>query len=669
MNTVGLVQINNSFSGQSYLPYSAGLLQAYAQRYLREPDHWRFLLPIYSRLPVSRAIDHLGDADIVGFSMYVWNAMLSLAIARSMKEAKPDVVIVFGGPQVPERGERFLRENPFIDVICHGEGEIPFLRLLEAFPSRDWAGVPSVTYLDGSGKAISIPRPARIAELDTVPSPYAERVFDPLISANPQEQWIALWETNRGCPFSCTFCHWGSAVQAKLYRYSMERIAKDIDWFSERRIEFVYCCDANFGILARDQDIALRMAENKKQCGYPKAFSVQNTKNSSDRTHQIQRILGEAGLNKGVTLSLQSVNADTLQAVKRHNISLESFYDLQKRFTTDDVETYTDIILGLPNETYETFVDGVSSVIESGQHNRIQFNNLTLLVNSELAGEEQRERYGLIVKETRIINAHGVCATRSGGDRGEDDVVETQQLVVGTDTMPAEDWVKARVFGWWTAFLYFDKILQIPLVVMRRLTGRRFKDLIAPFMQAGAPFRTVRDLHSLFLKKAHDIQDGGEEYCESKEWLGIWWPADEYAYSTLAVNGALAGFYEEAEVLLSPFCGESASADAREVLADAVRLSRALITEPGKQSGGVVELGYNLFEVFKAELRGESIPIEKGLFRYQVEDGRAHWATLEEWCREVVWYGNKKGAYLFGCRPPNASDCLELGAAPMNAAR
>lgn len=669
MVTVGLVQINNSFSGHNYLPYSVGLLQAYAQKTLREADRFRFLLPVYSRISIPHAVEHLRLADIVGFSTYVWNEKLSLAIARALKKERPEVLVVFGGPQVPEQPDRFLRENRFVDIACHGEGEIPFLRILEAFPSRDWIDVPSVSYVNETDDVVSTRRCERIADLDTLPSPYVEGVFAHLMRANAHEQWIALWETNRGCPFSCTFCHWGSATQAKLYRYGSDRIAKDIDWFSDRRIEFVYCCDANFGILARDKDIALRMAENKRRYGYPKAFSVQNTKNSSDRTYEIQHILEEAGLNKGVTLSLQSVNVETLEAVKRQNISLGTFYELQKQFTMDGVETYTDIILGLPNETYETFVDGVSSVIESGQHNRIQFNNLTLLVNSELAGEEQRERYGLIVKETRIINAHGVCATRSGGDRGEDDVVETQQLVVGTDTMPAEDWVKARVFGWWTAFLYFDKILQIPLVVMRRLTGRRFKDLIAPFMQAGAPFRTVRDLHSLFLKKAHDIQDGGEEYCESKEWLGIWWPADEYAYITLAVNGALAGFYEEAEVLLSPFCGESASADARGVLADAVRLSRVLITEPGKQSGGVVELGYNLFEVFKAELRGESIPIEKGLFRYQVEDGRAHWATLEEWCREVVWYGNKKGAYLFGCRPPNASDCLELGAAPMNAAR
>ena len=46
---VGLVQINSSFSGQHYFPYSVGILQAYAMKHLREPERYKFLLPIYRR--------------------------------------------------------------------------------------------------------------------------------------------------------------------------------------------------------------------------------------------------------------------------------------------------------------------------------------------------------------------------------------------------------------------------------------------------------------------------------------------------------------------------------------------------------------------------------------------------------------------------------------------
>ena len=48
---VGLVQINNSFSGQNYLPYAVGLLEAHVRRYAgswlgksAQRDKWRFCL-------------------------------------------------------------------------------------------------------------------------------------------------------------------------------------------------------------------------------------------------------------------------------------------------------------------------------------------------------------------------------------------------------------------------------------------------------------------------------------------------------------------------------------------------------------------------------------------------------------------------------------------------
>ncbi len=125
--SVGLVQINNSFSGQNYLPYAAGLLQAYVQRNARHPDRYTFRLPVYSRVPVKRAVEHLAGADVIGFSTYVWNIRISLEIARQIKKACPETLIVFGGPQVPDRAEEFLRAHLFIDLAVHGEGEPIFL--------------------------------------------------------------------------------------------------------------------------------------------------------------------------------------------------------------------------------------------------------------------------------------------------------------------------------------------------------------------------------------------------------------------------------------------------------------------------------------------------------------------------------------------------------------
>src|SRR5690242_21273192 len=106
---VGLVQINNSFSGQNYLPYSIALLQTYVQQKSPNPDRYRFLPALYKRIRISYAVEALHKADIEGCSPYVWNGRSSLGIARRLKEKHPAVAVVFGGPYVPGQPEPCFR--------------------------------------------------------------------------------------------------------------------------------------------------------------------------------------------------------------------------------------------------------------------------------------------------------------------------------------------------------------------------------------------------------------------------------------------------------------------------------------------------------------------------------------------------------------------------------
>ena len=191
-----------------------------------------------------------------------------------------------------------------------------------------------------------------------MPSPYLEGVFDGLISAHPEVQWVGLWETNRGCPFTCAYCDWGSATKNRVVARDIEELYQEVDWFSRSQVEFIFCCDANFSLLDQDLDIVRRVAANKARHGFPKALSVQSTKNFTDRSYEIYRVMSEAGLSKGVSLSLQSVHPDTLEAIRRKNIPAETFRHAQERLTSLGIETFTDIILGLPNETYDSFVEG-----------------------------------------------------------------------------------------------------------------------------------------------------------------------------------------------------------------------------------------------------------------------------------------------------------------------
>src|SRR5262245_12096895 len=236
---VGLVQINNSFSGQNYLPYSVALLQTYVERRAADPHRYRFLLPLYKRIRIGDAVAQLESADIVGFSTYVWNACISLEIARRLKARRPGITIVFGGPHVPDQPEQFLRANPCVDIAVHNEGEGTFLTLLERFPNRDWEDIPGVSFIGDDGSFVRLPNAPRFRDLDEVPSPFLNGTFDALIAANQEESWIGLWETNRGCPFQCTFCDWGSATAGKVTKFGIDRLYREVDWFAQKKIEYI----------------------------------------------------------------------------------------------------------------------------------------------------------------------------------------------------------------------------------------------------------------------------------------------------------------------------------------------------------------------------------------------------------------------------------------------
>ena len=320
--------------------------------------------------------------------------------------------------------------------------------MLDEFPNNNLEDTPNISYRK-KGEFKNNPNLPRLKDFDKVPSPYLTGIFDELIKENPEEKWLASWETNRGCPFSCTYCDWGSATNSKVSRMHLDRVYAELDWFSKNKVEFIFCCDANFGMLPRDYDIALKAAENKKKYGYPHVLSVQNTKNARERAYKVQKLLADSGLSKGVTLAMQSVDPHTLKSIKRDNISTEDYEELQKRFTNDGIATYTEFILALPGDTYSTFADGVSNVIQSGQHNRIQFNNLSILPNAEMAEPQNIKNDKIITVSCPIVNVHG-----SLDETPEDNINESQQLVISTKSLPFNDWKKQEYMHLSLSFIF-----------------------------------------------------------------------------------------------------------------------------------------------------------------------------------------------------------------------
>jgi tRNA A37 methylthiotransferase MiaB len=599
---------------------------------------------------VGAAVNHLLNADVIGFSAYVWNIRLSLAVAQRVKQLQPETLIVFGGPQVPDHAESFLREHPFIDVVCHGEGEAVFAQILDRASTRDWTSIPGISFVRDD-VFIHHPKGPRIRDLDTLPSPYREGTFAPLMQAHPEERWVVLWETNRGCPFSCAFCDWGSATNSKVYQFNLERIIREVDWFAEHRVEFVICCDANFGMLPRDYEIAEYVVESKNKCGYPHSFLVQNTKNATERSYRIQKLLNDSMNTIGVTISLQSLDKTTLANIKRTNISSESFQELQRRYAAEHIYTYTDLILSLPGETYATFVQGVARVIENGQHNHVQFHNLSILPNAEMGSPAYQQQYGLVSVEQRIINSHASLT-----ESEQEDVPEFLRIVVATDTLPADDWVRAKIFWWMANLLHFDHLLQIPFVVLHERWGLDYSLLIETITEASADrYPVLAQIHAMLRAKARAIQHGEPEYCPSEQWLNIWWPADQFILIWLVANNHLEAFYRESEAVLLDLL-RSRSIDAQPlVLHEAIMLNLNLLVKPGQTTDLDLSLSHTLWEYYQSILTGRPVVLEQRICRYRIQRARKRWPSIPAWCGYLIWCQNKdKTGYLYQCHPVEA---------------
>ena len=647
--TISLAQINNSFSEQNYLPYSIALLESYVIKNSKRPEYYNFNNYIYKRMPIHEIVEKMSGADVVGFSMYVWNEQITLESIRRIKKINNKILIIVGGPQIPSLPNEFFNKNKDIDIVVHNEGEATFLDILENYENLNLHEINGISFIK-NGKVITNKPRERIKDLSYIPSPFLNGIFDKVISNNPSENWISLWETNRGCPFKCTFCDWGSATASKVTKFNIDRLKQELDWMINKKINYIFVCVANFGMQQQDIEIAKYVAELKIKTGYPQGFSVQNTKNATERAYQTQKIISDSGLNKGVALSMQSLDKATLQNIKRDNISLETYFELSKRFAAEKVDTYSDLIIGLPGETYSTFKSGVQKLLDMGQHSRIQFNNLSILPNAEMGQISYLQKYGMKSIVSKVINIHGEK------NEIEDDVDELQTLIIATNSMPHDMWIRTRVFSWAMNFFYFNKILQIPIIITSINTNKGIVDIIEELIMNRVNKSTLHNIISLFEMEALKIQNGGYEYKFSSEWLSIYWPVDEYIYIDLVVNNKLNEFYDDCFDTLSKFYGS----EQINYLISAIDFNKNVISNYKKEGTFNFKYDLKIIELCEDFKKGLRINIDDYNAEVNYSISHKKFSDLSQWCREVVWWGNKKGAYLANINNSNFNQSIEL---------
>ena len=614
-------QVNFSYGRSVHIPYTAGQLSAYALKDKDVGDAFTLENIFFLREDTERVLERVKEPAVAAFSTYIWNYNYNRTLAKKIKEKYPECVIIFGGHHVPPGG-KMLEENSFIDYLLHGEGEIIFRRLLRSVLGLEKAeDIPGISMRTENG---IITNPEMISSECNFPSPYLEGYFDKIIKENPDRDFMALIETSRGCPNSCAYCDW-SNMKSKIRKFPLERIYGEIEWMAENKVKGLGSADSNFGMFQRDIEITEKIVEARLRAGFPQGFQTSYAKNSNETVFRIGMMLEKSRMNKGITLSFQSMSDEVLRNIGRQNISIESYAELMRLYNEAGIATYTELILGLPGETVSSLIDGIDRLLVLGQHNSIYIHNCEWLPCSIMGRPDYVKEFGIKTSHIPLNQPH-----REGG---EDEIPEFSDIVTSTYSMTGEDWKRMNLFSFTVQAFHHMGLLQFFALYLYNEGICSYKDfyrsVLSYFLEkkesvAGRAFSQIAGhLDDVLLER-------GTLSCEDSRFGKVQWPFEEYLF--LHCVYGLDDFYKEAKEHLKSYFTDERLFD------ELLSFQKKMIKRP---FDGETEftVSYNFPLYFNALLDGKSVPLSE-------EESHIHilarpFENWENYSKVIAWFGRK----------------------------
>lgn len=620
-----LVQIGVSYSSPVFLPYSVGCIAAYLKNDKEIAEYYDIPDIIVMREKISDVIKRFNNPDYVAFSCFTWNLEYNKTLARELKKLYPEVNIIFGGHSVPAGGS-FLEEYSFIDYLMHNEGEETTALFLKAV--KDGTPLDAVTNLSFRTHAGIVTTEERHpCDISDYPSPYLEGIFDGIMREFPDREFHATLETNRGCPYSCAYCEW--CFTKKLRQFPMDKIKAEIEWIAKNKIRYCYCADANFGIFDRDVEIARYVIEQKKKYGYPDVFKPCYAKESDDTVFEAGYILNKNNADKGVTLAYQSLDGKTLENIGRKNLTLEHFSSLDARYNEAGIPTYTELILGLPGETYESFCRGMCRLLESGQNNSMTVYECQVYPNTHMGSEEYRKKFGIKTSKIPLLGIHYNPEFNGVG--------EYFDVITETASMPKEDWVKACMFAViLQTFHHLGLIRYFAIYINKEkdVSYYDFYNMLYDYIYKENNGYLNEFFKELYRRKA-DTEKA--EWTYQRDVFGTTgWYFEEGAFLEMVYHSG--EFWADIKPFLLSFGIDD------ELFEDLFNYQKTLVRKPYVNEV-TIESRYNFYEYFAAVDEGRSIELRnvKNTLNIKAHKNISAW---DEYAREIIWFGKRYSATL-----------------------
>jgi len=435
-NTVGMA--NETF------PLNVGYIAAYCKkRFGSKVD-----ITIFKYIDDLEASIYENPPDVLALSNYVWNHRIGLEMFDLIHSQNPNAITVWGGPNFPqdlESQQSFLKNYSSVDFYVPIEGEIGFSNIIEEVLNISELGYKKEILfkkpIDGcvSRKPdgllqFTIPE-IRTKKLDEIPSPYLTGLLDKFFDG----KLTPMLQTNRGCPFTCTFCVDGADTVNRVNQFGLERVSSELDYIGKHipnNVHSLHISDLNFGMYPRDLEICDDIVSIQKKYDYPHKIISTTGKNKKERIIQaIEKLNGTMSLS----MSVQSMDEQILKNIRRSNISVDHMLALQPAIKKVGLVTDSEVILALPGETYQTQITTLRKLL-AAKLDFVEVYSCMLLNGSELNTPEQRKKWNFQTK-FRIL-PRDFTTLRNGKN-----VIETEEIVVGSNTLSFEEYIELRTLS------------------------------------------------------------------------------------------------------------------------------------------------------------------------------------------------------------------------------
>jgi len=365
-----------SFNYSNHFSLAHGYLKAYAEKdqFIRENASIQIIDFDVDKNDIRQVLYYLAKEHpfMVAFSCYCWSINKILELSRYLKQLIPDIKIILGGPEVGPAPVKYLQENPFLDVIVKGEGEVTFKEVLSSFlgGGKTLNAISGITYRGDKGIVSTDPRPP-LANLDEIPSPYLSGILKP-------RNEVTYIETYRGCPYRCGFCYEGKNY-SDLRFFSEERVKKEIALImSDSTIRSFHIVDSVFNLnKVRLKKLVTIISEANHN--NTELRTVEIMAESVDQ--EVVQLLKKARV-VSVETGPQTVNRETLHTINR-SFDRKKFERGIRLLLNEGIDVLTDLIIGLPGDNLFRFATSVKAMLNL-KPTIIVFSILHVLPGTEL---------------------------------------------------------------------------------------------------------------------------------------------------------------------------------------------------------------------------------------------------------------------------------------------